>query len=176
MKNIYITLTIILISVMSVGGCSVLGGEEYEFYNSRKKVEKNTPSFSPSYFKDKERRHMAVFFNIVDGVLVPSSRPADIRPGRMPHHSKTSGNVSIIYKGADEKELGRYAIEDPILVRSCDFDKGKMGEIKPIDKGTVEILLPYNPLISIVEVVRIDGKRKTFDFSEQIKSGLRSKQ
>ena len=87
---------------------------------------------------------MAVFFNIVDGVLIPSSRSADIRPGRMPHHSKTSGNVMIVYKGPDEKELGRYATEDPILVRSCDFDKGKVGELKPIDKGTVEILLPYD--------------------------------
>lgn len=174
-KNIYIVLTIVLISVMAVVGYSLLGGEEYKFYNSRDKAEKNTPSFSPTYFKDEGRRHMAVFFNIVDGVLMPSSRSADIRPGRMPHHSKTSGNVIIVYKGPDEKELGRYATEDPILVRSCDFDKGKVGELKPIDKGTVEILLPYDPLITAVEIVRIDGKRKTFDFSIQIKGGLKSK-
>ncbi|MCJ7662842.1 MAG: hypothetical protein MUO24_01225 [Desulfobacterales bacterium] len=174
-KNIYIALIIVIASIVIVGGCTLVGGDEYKLYNSRDKEEKNTASFNAAYFKDKERRHMAVFFDIVDGVLTPSSRPAEVRPGRMPHRSKTAGNVIIVYKGQDGKELGRYAIEDPILVRSCDFDKGKVGELKPINKGMVEILLPYNLMITTVEIERADGKRKAFDFSTQIEKTLKIK-
>jgi hypothetical protein len=174
-KNIYLALIICITSLMVVNGCAVFGGENYKFYNNRDTVENNTPTFNPTYLQDKERQHMAVFFDIVDGELKPSSKPAELRPAKIPYRSKTAGSVFIIYKGADGKELGRYATEDPILVRSCDFDKGKLGELKAIEKGTVEILLPYNPLIKTVDIRRINGKPRTYDFSRQIKMGIERK-
>ena len=175
-RNIYLVLIISITSLMVLNGCAAFGGEEYKFYNSRDTAEKNTPAFNPAYIKDKDSRHMAVFFDIVDGRLKPSPRPAEIRPAKMPYRSKTAGSALIIYKGADGKELGRYATEDPIIVRSCDFDEGKLGELKTIDKGTVEILLPYDPLITSVDIERIGSKPKTYDLSRQIKIGTERKE
>ncbi|MFC1511717.1 hypothetical protein ACFL5H_00795 [Candidatus Latescibacterota bacterium] len=171
-ENIYTALIILLISVMVIGGCAMFGGGDYKFYNSRDNVEKDTPPYNPSYYRDQESRHMAVFFDIVDGLLIPSSRVAEIRPGRMPYRSETSGNIMIVYNGPDGRELGSYATEDPILARSCDFDDGNVGEIKIIEKGTIEVLLPFNRSIAEVEIGKVGEESKTFDFSVQIKKAI----
>lgn len=166
---------LMIIATAILWGCAA-SRAEYKSHRLRQKAERNTPPFTPAYFKQKERRHMAVFFDIVDGTLTPSRRTAEIRPGRMPYRSATTGNVLVIYKAADGKELGRYAIEDPVLARSCDFDSGKTGELKPIERGTIEILLPYNPAITTVEIGRIEGKLREFDFGYQIREGLKGEQ
>lgn len=158
-------------SLILLSGCG-RNSEDYEFHQNSQELEDNTPPFNPTYFKDSDRQHMAVFFNISNGMLSLSNRPAEIRPGDMPYHTATGGNVLIIYKDADGKELGRYAIEDPVLARSCDFDDGAIGELRRIPSGTTEILLPYNENIASIDLGRVDGKLKTFSVARIVKSSV----
>jgi hypothetical protein len=161
-----------LVAVVFAGGCATTGGPS-KLQREQQSVAKHTPAFDPSYFKEPQRKHLAVFFDVREGELAPSKRAAQVRPGRMPHRSETAGNVIVVYRGVDGKELGRYAVEDPALARSCDFDRSRTGAVKPIPKGTVEILLPYDPRIGTVEISRVGGKPRSFDIRPQIAEGLR---
>ncbi len=167
------SLCLLLASITVVpSGCSA-GANEYRFEKDRRKIEDNTPPFNPAYFKKADSKHISVFFDIVEGELILSKKPAQVRPGQMPYRSKTAGSVLVIYKGADGKELGRYATEDPALARSCDFEAGKKGNVKPIERGRAEILLPYDPKITTLEIGLKEGKKKTFNIGSQVNEGLR---
>lgn len=161
-----------IIIVIATGIWLVTGCADIELYkndNKRQEVENKTPAFNPAYFKDVDRRHLAIVFDVVDGKLRPDPQPAQQRPGSMPYRTATAGNVLIIYKDALGKELGRYAVEDPVLARSCDFEEGqRIGETKPLKHAKVEILLPDDSAIHSVVIGRIDGKSKSFDISAQV--------
>lgn len=165
-------LLFIVIVLVLLSGCATVMRDQ-KFASNRKKVEKNTPPFDPAYFKQADRKHLAIFFDIKDGRLVLSDRPAQVRPARMPYRSPTAGNVDVVYRDAGGKQIGRYAIYDPVVARSCDVDEGRKGAIKRLQKGTVEILVPYDPKISTVEIAPKGGKFTSFEVSARIKAGLR---
>lgn len=149
-------------------GCDSDLMKSYNRDRERQEVESKTPPFNPSYYRDATRRHLAISFDIADGVLTASDSPAQVRPGRLPYHSPTAGNVLVVFKDAKGKELGRYAIEDPALARSCDFDQSRVGDVKPIKRGKVEILLPFNLSIESVQIGRIGKAGKEFSVRDQI--------
>ena len=143
---------------------SLQNGEE-RLFKDRERAEKNTPPFNPEYFKEKEKKHIAVFLEIFQDTLTPSSRSAEIRPGNLPFRSKSMGPVTIIYKGANGQEIGRYAIEDPLIIRSSDIK-----DTKPIRRSTIEILLPLNLTIRTIEIGSVEGLLREFDISKQIEN------
>ncbi len=82
----------------------------------------------------------------------------------------------VVYRDADGKELGRYATQDPILARSCDSERGLVGELKPLPNGVViEVLLPVDARIRSVDVGRPDQKPLTFPIGRQIDDGSQTK-
>jgi hypothetical protein len=142
---------------------------EYEQYRQVKKAQDATRAFTPTYYKDTQRRHLVVYFEIADGRLRPSARPAERRPGKLPYRSASAGNVLVVYRDADGKELGRYATEDPMLVRSCDSEHGLVGELKRLSDGVViEVLLPDDARIRSVAFGRPNEKPLTFPIGRQI--------
>lgn len=156
--------SLIVLSIWLVAGCSTTNKREYHSYKEEQKLKRLSGDFDPAYFKSTENRHMAVFFKISDGKLQPASTPPQTRPGSMPYRSADAGNVLVIYRDSNGKELGRHAVEDPLLARSCDFDDNKTGRLNPLPENTsIEILLPDLPAITHIEIGRIDGKRKTFE-------------
>ncbi|NIP23807.1 MAG: hypothetical protein GWN67_01280 [Phycisphaerae bacterium] len=169
----YTTFLLVIVTVLVVSsGCATVMRDQ-KFASNRKKVEKNTPPFDPAYFRQADRKHLAIFFEVKDGRLVLSDRPAQVRPARMPYRSPTTGDVVVVYRDAGGKQIGRYAISDPVVARSCDVDKGRKGAVARLQKGTVEILVPYDPEISTVEIAPKEGKFTSFKVGARIKSGLR---
>lgn len=167
LKNIqlYIVSTL-FISVLT--GCGSMG--QYSEYNKQQKAADATPSFDPAYFKDSKRRHLAVTFDIEEGVLKQPTKPIEVRPGNLPYRSATAGDVVIVYRDKSGKELGRYAVHDPVLARSCESDEGREGELKTIPNGNVEVLLPLDSRIAQVDVGRPNKKAKQFPIEDKMKS------
>jgi hypothetical protein len=122
--------------------------ERYIFYRERAKVENNTPPFSTGYFEDERNRHVAVLFNIDNGVLTLADPQPQVRPGHMPYHPSTSAHFIVIYRDSNDFELGRYSIEDPRSLRSCEATNGTPGDITTITHGTLELLLPHDERIT----------------------------
>lgn len=172
------TVHVLMLSI--VGLWQVTGCADMQFYNDdskRQEVEASTPAFNPAYFKDKERRHLAVAFEIVEGKLKLDFRPAQLRPGNMPYRTAAMGEVLVLYRDAAGKELGRYAIENPVLARSCDAGGRKpFGETKRLDGARVEILLPDEPAIHSVEIGLVNEEGRSFDVSERVKNRGMAKQ
>lgn len=172
MQGIDKILPILFIGLLS--GCSD-AMDDYNRYKAQNDVAEKTPDFDPTYYKDTKRRHMAVFFDVQDGKLKLSAKPAQVRVGNMPYKPKSSGNVRIVYKNAESKTLGSYSVYDPILVRSCDEQKGGVkGEFKTIEKGTIEVLVPLNQEISQIEIISADDKRKSFKVGGRVKKGIKA--
>lgn len=174
MQTIDKILPVIFIGLLSVylSGCSD-AMDDYNQYKEQDDVAEKTPDFDPAYFKDTKQRHMAVFFDIQNGKLILSARPAQIRVGNMPYKPESAGNVKIVYKNKKGKTLGSYSVFDPILARSCDQQKGGLkGEFKTIAKGTVAVLLPLNQKISQIEIISADNKRNSYKIGGRIKKGI----
>ncbi len=152
-------------------GCTGKTWQEFQMARDRENLEDNTPAFNPGYFKNQTNQHLALFFEIIEGQLTLSSRPAELRPGSLPHQNRSAGNVEIKYFDGTGEKLGQYAIEDPLIARSCDVEAGEiMGETKNIPSGTVEILLPDNLMITQIEVSPIKKKGIHFQVGEVIKA------
>ena len=159
-----------------LGICFLTGCTEttwYEFQQAwdRSTLETSTPAFNPGYFKDTSLRHVAIFFDILDGQLVLNPRPAELRPGSLPYQSRSTGDVRIVYFDSSGQELGNYALENPLIARSCDFTgKLPMGESKPLPRGAVEVLVPHNIAIAHVKVGLLNENGKRFQVGEVIKA------
>ena len=178
MKDIFTKMLIFALAMIGVAGNTGCTKQvtDYRLTRDSEKLRRATPPFNPAYFKEQEQKHLAVFFDIVNGHIRPSQRAAETRPGRMPYRSRTSGNAVIVYRGEGGEELGRYAAEDPVILRSCDTEAGPSGEVRQITKGTIEILLPYNPAIKEIEIVRKGKEPEAYEISEQLEQLGRSKQ
>jgi len=151
--------------------------DEYQQYRKQQQVEGATPAFNPAHFKEAERRHVAVFFEIVGGNLQLAARPAQLRPGNLPYRSQTAGDVVVVYRDNAGKELGRYATLDPILARSCDSEKRRVGELKPLPDGlVVEVLLPYDPHIQTVDIGRPGKEPLSFRIGGRIDGAVKAKE
>lgn len=166
---------LILLPAWVATGCTG-SYDDYKQYRQGKEARDATAPFTPTYYKDPQRRHLAVYFEISDGQLQPSTRRAELRPGNPPYRSPTAGNVLLVYRDAEGKELGRYATQDPVLARSCDSDRGLVGELKPLPNGMlVEVLLPADARIRSVEIGRMGQKPKMFPIGRQIDEGMQAK-
>jgi hypothetical protein len=161
---------------LAVSASSALAEEDDQYYKDRKKVEKATPAFDPAYFKDGEMSHYVIFVDVIGGKLVLSDKPAQIRPGKMPHRAKTSRAPLRITYLADGKALGSYTVRDPFMVDSYDpVDGPKEGVITPMRKGVVEILLPYQPGIQSVRISRNEKTLSELDVTEKLKKAQKPK-
>lgn len=156
--------------VICLTGCaseSIDGRETNSEYRERRSVEAEKKGFDPAYFRRVESRHMAISFDIVEGKIQASSRPAEIRPGLMPRRSE-SGSVAIAFEDATGKLLGSYGVEDPLLARSCDFDDGP-GELAPIMSGRIEVLVPLNENVHQIRFSAFGKQPLVFDVAENVK-------
>jgi hypothetical protein len=143
--------------------------DEEQYYKDREKAENATGKFDPAYFKKNSFNHIIVFIKVVEGKLHLSEKPAQIRPGKMPHHAKSSNAPYRVSYYADGKEIGSYAGRDPFVVDSYDPDHGpKEGVITNLQNGLVEILLPYMP-IQRIKIFRARKETAEFDVTEKIK-------
>ena len=64
-------------------------------------------------------------------------------------------------------------MDDPVIARSCDLEAGKRAGLKPIPRGSAEILLPADPRIASIEIAPREGRPRTFDVSGPIGEGIR---
>ena len=161
---------VLLTSSWLASGCAGIRAEQRSEHD-RRLVEATTRPFNPAYFKDETRRHRAIPFDIVNGELELSARSIEERPGPLPYRPPGAGSVVVIYKDAQGRTLGRYAIPDPTGARSCDLDNGKIvGEVKRIEEGKVDLLVPVDDRIVQIEVSR---KPKRFELSEKLKEVMK---
>lgn len=79
------------------------------------------------------------------------------------HRSASAGSVLVIYRNGKGKEIGRYATEDPLLIRSCDLDDPRGGVVRLLKRGTVEVLLPFDRAISSLEIGRAEGRMRRYE-------------
>ena len=168
-----LTLPLLLIAL----ACAACGGTKSERKQAadRDRAESATAPFDATYFKDPEHAHLAFVFEIEDGQLKFSDGVPGRRPGAAPYRASGAGSVRVTYRDSAGKELGNYSIEDPVLARSCDFDGEREGELKPIPRGTAEIIVPANPAIATIEISTGKERILRFDVSAQIKKALGGK-
>jgi hypothetical protein len=121
---------------------------------------------------DPARRHYAVMFRITNGVLTPEGGPAQIRPGNAPYYPPLTGGLLVVYRDANGTELGRYAIEDPGTVRSCDQAGGRSGAVAPLASGRVALVLPALPTIAQVDLGPSPERLTRFDISTSIQRAV----
>jgi hypothetical protein len=145
-------------------------GPERELIKKRDAIEKAAKPYSADWFARTKDRHVVIAFDVRQGRLVPTARGAELRVGRQPFHPRKEGDVTVRYLDATGKVIGRYAIDDPLEVKSCDLDVSPTGGIKRLDSGIVEVLVPYDRAIARVELVRGKEPPLSLDVVEMMKS------
>lgn len=139
------------------------------------KLDKETRSFSTAYLSDGKQKHMVVYFEIENGVLKKIERHVEIRPGLLPYSAPGVGDYYVIYRDTEGKEIGRRTIDNPMTIRICGFTgdgDGPVG-IVPVQSGTVEILIPFDPAIEFIEVKPVTDKSGLYSVGSQIRTGIK---
>jgi len=129
--------------------------------------------FNPGYFKDENQRHLAIHFRIEDGKLAinqEKEKDGKLRSGNLPY--SPGGDTVVVYKDSNGTEIGRYSIEDPSKSRSCDLIDGKRLGVFPLEKGDVELLLPPNPEIAVINIIYADKESQKIDVHGIVKAAL----
>lgn len=147
--------------------CSTTPGGGYARQSD--KAAKSTPPFDAAWAEDAEWAHAALFFDVEDGRLTLSDRPAERRPGSLPCRVRLGGPVTIVFLDGDGVEIGRYGSEHPATSRACASEAAQ--RVIPLARGAVEVLLPADPAISTVRIESGDRARD-FDVRAQIR-GMR---
>jgi hypothetical protein len=139
-------------------------------YQDRKEAEKNSAPFNPASLYSGENRHVAVFFDVVDGDLVLSDRGAMVMYGNMPYKSKTGGSFIVIAEDREGKEVLRYYTADIRLVRAFDGVRKESAFIE--NARDLFIQIPYDQDIHQLEIGSTlkEGDLKTYDISRALKA------
>lgn len=130
-------------------------------------VSKQIPAFDPAWFKNTQQRHAALFFEIVNGQMSAQPTPARLRPGSLPYQNQQGGQINVIYYNNEQQEIGRYGSEDPTLARSC---AGRQPEIRPLQQGLIEILVPADRNIAILALFQGERETARFNIARQMQT------
>jgi len=139
----------------------------YKLTQQHQSVSKQTSTFNPAWFKDTEHMHAAILFQVKNGQISTPPLPAELRPGALPYRSQKGSQVTVVYFDSDEKEIGRYASEDPILARSC-MTSGR--GVQPLAQGFFEVLVPANRKISALTLISRNAKPVQYNIAKQMQT------
>jgi hypothetical protein len=165
MKKIRVALSLALLIPILGGlatGQEISGEGTSATDKDRDKAEGNTSAFDPSVIYSMEGRHIVVFFDIDDGNLVLSSRPAQVVRGNLPYKPQT-GNFRVIARGDDGKEITSYLTSDIREVRVFEGEDRETTRIRDVKDLMVRI--PFDPRITqltLRSTVREEDER-TYD-------------
>lgn len=115
----------------------------------RDRAEKNTAPFSMDYFNKPGNSYLVMTLQVDDGKLVvnENTRVQEVK-GKMPY---PSGNLNVKLIDQKGEVVNQYQMQDPLILRSCEDEKS---ELKPIQKGNVQIMLPRNGNVASIELSR----------------------
>ncbi len=144
-----VTLAVIL--VLQVVGCADRNRARQEIERIRQ-AEQTIRPFTPDALHDSTQQHFAVAFRIVADSLEFLPDSVTVRPGRMPYRPSGAGDFTVTAFDSTGTKVVGYTMEDPRIVRSCDFPSGGQAETKLLSSGRVELLVPADPAIRSLEV------------------------
>lgn len=136
----------------TVGCAPKESASEKQIKEALPKLDEMAGTFDPSTEIKPESAHRG-FTVVVDAngtlQLDSSSINSPIRKGRLPYpldrEQKNNTPFSVSWYDANNKRLGGYSIESPLILRTC--EEGKE-EVKVMSSGTFEVLLPADRSIS----------------------------
>lgn len=137
MKNyIYI----LLAAMFFVASCGEQKEQkEDELSRNLTKLDELSGDYEPMQTGDLKTYHLAVKGRYEGGVWKMDSMATYMRPGRLPYGAASSGELQVTYTDANGKELGKYLVEHPGKMRSCEGGEPKA---TVMDNFEFEILLP----------------------------------
>ncbi len=134
-----------------------------------REAERGIRPFDPATLHDSTRLHVALKFKIVQDSLQLLPDSVSLRPGRMPYHPRQAGGFTVTFRDSTEHELESYTMEDPRIVRSCDFSQGSQGVTTVRSSGQVQILAPADIRIASVVLSSAGGRVQRVPIGDQIK-------
>jgi hypothetical protein len=145
------------------------GPDKDELRHVREAEEKVRP-YSPATVREAARRHVVLTFRVGPDSLVPIPDSTFVRQGNMPYRGKAAGDLRVVFRDAGGRELGSYALEDPRNVRSCDTDTGAAAGTTRVRAGRIEILVPADTTIAVIQFIETSGKRQVVDVGRAIRT------
>jgi hypothetical protein len=130
-------------------GRQATGDDKKKVQDANTTVEKQKGQFDPAFQKNPKSSHFAAKINFDNGVFQLDPTAITKRAGRLPYGQHGGGDLMIEYRDSESRSLGKYFIQNPMKLRSC--DTGSAPFTKAINKGSFELFLPANPSITTVE-------------------------
>lgn|GEM_PF-6496616 len=136
-----------------------------------REAERGVRPFDPAALHDSTRQHVALKFQIVQDSLGYQPDSVFLRPGRMPYRPPGAGGFAVAFRDSADHPLESlsYTMEDPRLLRSCDFSQGRPGGTTLRSSGQVEILAPADPRIASIILRNASGKVQHFPIGARFK-------
>jgi hypothetical protein len=135
--------TVIVFFSMCAGRVDDKPPVSVDYAKLKKYIGDSTRYFNPAFYKD---QHVGLTYPI-DSTRIIDKPSVRTKIGRMPA-GQIPGSFSVIYKDAENKELGRYSMWSPFYQRVESPGKG-MG-IRKVYGGRFEIPLPRDRRIATV--------------------------
>ena len=137
MKNyIYI----LLAATLFAASCSEQKEQkEDELSKNLTRLDELSGDYAPMQNGDYKTYHLAVKGRYENGIWKLDSMATYMRPGRLPYGAASNGELQVTYTDANGKELGKYLVEHPGKMRSCEGGEPKLSVM---DKFDFEILVP----------------------------------
>jgi hypothetical protein len=121
----------------------------------RERVEKNTAPFDISYFNSEKNSFLVLTTSFEKNrIIINEKTRIEEVGGKFPYQT---GELNIRLTDRQGEKIGDYLMPDPMIVRSCDEKESKT---VLLEQGTIQLPLPKNRNISVLELVR---DKKTID-------------
>src|SRR4051812_5777108 len=81
-------------------------------------IQKNAGMFNPAMQQDPAKLHVGIKVNFDGTNFTPDPSKFTVRQGRLPYLQKSNQPFKVIYKDANDTQIGYYNIEDPTTITS----------------------------------------------------------
>lgn len=163
-KDIITILTFSMSTAFFLNGCkSNQNKQNAELQDALETIDKNVGAYDPSVAIKEGSSHRALILQYAGGMYTLDSI-SEARKGRLPYklQEKNSLPFRVTFYDAQNKPLGGYSIENPMMLRSCEPGAE---DIRMTDSMQFEILIPDNRNISTVRIAEQQKELASFSLS-----------
>ncbi|MEJ0103789.1 MAG: hypothetical protein WDO19_15060 [Bacteroidota bacterium] len=119
-------------------------------------TEKNTRPFNPNINGDSVRVKAVITLDVRNGQIMETPAKIELIPSGSEPYRAIKGTFTVSYTDSTGKEIGKYSMESPLTIRSCDDPKKAV--ITSMVNGQVVITVPYSAGLQHIRLA--DGSAK----------------
>jgi hypothetical protein len=150
MKSTAILLFVLML-VLAAVSCS---GRQQQFTKQQRAAldttEKNRRPFNPNMNADTTKLKAALTLEVRDGQVVDAPARLELIPSGVEPHRPTKGTFTISYSDSAGRELGRYTIPNPMILRSCDDPRRAV--VTTMKNGQFLVTVPYTAALQYIRL------------------------